>query len=65
MVRSPKSLAVTLAGSKFVGHIVVLTCKFVGENRSRPNREETSVQEMDAYAAPIEVSVHFLHAGQV
>src|SRR5258705_3167266 len=23
--------------------------KFVGENRSRPNHEETSVQEMDAY----------------
>ena len=23
--------------------------KFVGENRSRPNREETSVREMDAY----------------
>src|SRR6266446_2624873 len=38
MVLAPKNLAVTLTVSKFVG-----------ENRSRPIREETSVQEMDAY----------------
>jgi hypothetical protein len=44
VVRSPKSLAVTLAGSKVVGHIVVLTCKFVGENRSHPNIKETKKQ---------------------
>jgi hypothetical protein len=25
------------------------TRRFIGENRSRPNREETSVHEMDAY----------------
>src|ERR1700692_3562722 len=26
-----------------------LTCKIVGENRSRPRPDETSVREMDAY----------------
>jgi hypothetical protein len=31
--------------------------KFFGENRSRPNREETSVQEMDAYFAEIKFPV--------
>jgi hypothetical protein len=41
MVRSPKSLAVALAGSKFVGHLVVLTRKFVGENsRVRTSKEQ-------------------------
>jgi hypothetical protein len=35
-----KSLAVALAGSKFAGHLVVLTCKFVGENRSSSNIKE-------------------------
>src|SRR6266566_10119393 len=49
MVLAPKNLAVTLTGSKFVGHLVSSLSKFVGENRSRPIREETSVQEMDAY----------------
>jgi hypothetical protein len=49
MVLAPKSLAVTLTGSIFVGHLVSSLSKFVGENRSRPNHEETSVQEMDAY----------------
>src|SRR5258707_8471174 len=49
MVLAPESLAVTLTGSKFVGHLVSSLSKFVGENRSRPIREETSVQEMDAY----------------
>src|SRR6266403_4939112 len=49
MVLAPKNLAVTLTGSKFVGHPVSSLSKFVGENRSRPIREETSVQEMDAY----------------
>jgi hypothetical protein len=49
MVLAPESLAITLTGSKFVGHLVSSLLKFVGENRSRPNREETSVQEMDAY----------------
>jgi hypothetical protein len=48
-VLAPKNLAVTLTGSKFVGHLVSSLSKFVGENRSRPIREETSVQEMDAY----------------
>src|SRR5258706_8394752 len=47
MVLAPKNLAVT--GSKSVGHLVSSLSKFVGENRSRPIREETSVQEMDAY----------------
>src|SRR6266404_5431234 len=51
MVLAPKNLAVTLTGSKFVGHPVSSLSKFVGENRSRPIREETSVQEMDAYFA--------------
>src|SRR6266403_702009 len=49
MVLAPKNLAVTLTGSKFVGHLVSSLSKFAGENRSRPIREETSVQEMDAY----------------
>src|SRR5258708_32796094 len=49
MVLAPKNLAVTLTGSKFVGHLVSSLSKFVGENRSRPILEETSVQEMDAY----------------
>src|SRR6266851_2483054 len=43
MVLAPESLAVTLTGSKFVGHLVFPLLKFIGENRSRPNREETSV----------------------
>src|SRR6266404_3932138 len=38
MVLAPKNLAVTLTGSKFVG-----------QNRSRPILDETSVQDMDAY----------------
>src|SRR5258708_14475572 len=45
MVLAPESLAVTLTGSKFVGHLVSSLSKFVGENRLRPNHEETSVQE--------------------
>ena len=49
MVLAPEDLAVTLTGLKFVGYLVSSLLKFVGENRSRPNREETSVQEMDAY----------------
>src|SRR5258706_2002257 len=49
MVLAPKNLAVTLTGSKCVGHLVSSLSKFVGENRSRPIREQTSVQEMDAY----------------
>ena len=48
MVLAPESLAVTLTGSKFVGH-VVSSLLIIDENRSRPNREETTVQEMDAY----------------
>jgi hypothetical protein len=43
MMLGPESLAVTLTGSKFVGHLVSSLLKFIGENRSRPNREETSV----------------------
>jgi len=50
-VLAPERLAITLAGLKLVGHPVSSLLKFVGENRSRPNREETSVQEMDAYRA--------------
>jgi hypothetical protein len=53
MVLAPEDLAVTLTGLKFVGHLVSSLLKFVGQNRSRPNREETSVQEMDAYKLPI------------
>src|ERR1700686_975733 len=49
MVPAPESLAVTLTGSKFVGHLVSSLSKFVGENRSRPNLKQTSVREMDAY----------------
>ena len=30
------------------GDISSFTCRFIGENRSRPNRKETSVQEMHA-----------------
>src|SRR6266403_4418937 len=56
MVLAPKNLAVTLTGSKFVGHLVSSLSKFVGENRSRPIREETSVQEMDAYKS-LEISL--------
>src|SRR6266566_9667063 len=52
VVLAPKNLAVTLTGSKFVGHLASSLCKFVGENRSRPNLKETSVREMDAYIAP-------------
>jgi hypothetical protein len=51
MVLAPENLAVTLTGLKFVGHLVSSLLKFVGEDRSRPNREETSVQEMDAYGS--------------
>jgi hypothetical protein len=39
-------------GIEVCRHLLVLICKFVGENRSRSNREETSVQEMDAYSVP-------------
>src|SRR6266566_3705384 len=46
---APESLAVTLTGERFVGHLASSLCKFVGENRSRPNLKETSVREMDAY----------------
>src|ERR1700738_4767164 len=38
MVLAPESLAVTLTGSKFVGPVVASLLKFIGENRSRPNR---------------------------
>src|SRR5260370_41763641 len=57
MVLAPKNLAVTLTGSKFVGHLVSSLSKFVGENRSRPIREETSVQEMDAYPCKVKFPV--------
>src|SRR5258706_15951279 len=43
MVLAPESLAVTLSGSKFVGHAVSSPLKFIGENRSRPNRGQQSV----------------------
>jgi hypothetical protein len=33
---------------------------FIGENRSRPNREETSVQEMDAYRLADEIPCYRL-----
>jgi hypothetical protein len=53
MVLAPESLAITLTGSKFVGHLPSSLLKFIGQNRSRPNREETSVQEMDAYGCRV------------
>jgi hypothetical protein len=35
----------------------LLPTKIVGENRSRPNREETSMREMDVYCAGLEFPV--------
>src|SRR6266436_5688165 len=45
MVLAPKNLAVTLTGSKFVGHLVSSLSKFVGQNRSRPIREEQACKK--------------------
>ena len=50
MVRSPERLAITTAGQELVRHLVLLTCKIAGENRSRPRTRVTSVREIDAYA---------------
>jgi hypothetical protein len=41
MVRAPKSLAITFAGSKVVGHLVVLTCKL----SARTDRVRTSKKQ--------------------
>jgi Transposase IS66 family len=40
---------VTRARHDLIRHLVLLTGKITGENRSRPQSEQTSVQEMDAY----------------
>src|SRR6202163_1622137 len=49
MVLAPESLAVTLTGSKFLEHLVSSLSKFIGENRSRPNRGEQVCEKWDAY----------------
>jgi|ERR1700686_988596 len=53
MVLAPESLAVTLTDSKFVGHVVSSLLKFIGENRSRPNREETTKQLCEKWTLTI------------
>src|ERR1700688_3845700 len=51
MVRSPERFAITRARHDLIRHLVLLTGKITDENRSRPQSEQTSVQEMDAYGA--------------
>src|ERR1700686_5562930 len=56
MVLAPESLAVTFTGSKFVGHLVSSLSKFVGENRSRPNRGQQVCEKWTCVDAPSDAS---------
>jgi hypothetical protein len=53
MVLAPESLAVTLTGSKFVGHVVSSLLKFIGENRSRPNRGQQVCEKWTLTERPL------------
>jgi len=48
MVLAPESLAVTLTGSKVVGHLVSSLLELSVRTDRGPNHEQTSVREMDA-----------------
>ena len=46
-------------GHDLVRHLVLLTCKIAGENRSRPRLIDSSVQEIDAYVIGFFISLFF------